>query len=148
MTENMRTARFKLIIRTLVVYYCSQIVREAWSQRGKREWIGMKGIYLADLEIGLYTVKVCTLLTWHVVSSLVKGNLLWDHILQRLRTCLPGSSQVHVARREVPRPAGQDRIVGWYGWWEKVSRKKVLVTYKLYDNFSSISIIAAWLPQR
>lgn len=56
----------KLKIETLVVYYCS---RSRQVHARGMNW-GMKGIYLVDFEIGLYTFKVCTLLTCHVVSSL------------------------------------------------------------------------------
>lgn len=57
---------------------------------------------------------------------------------------LPGSSQVHAARPKAPLPAGPGRIVGYIDWLEvRKAAKNNSETYKLYDNFSSISMIAA-----
>jgi hypothetical protein len=59
----------------------------------------------------------------------------------------PGSSQVHAARPEAPPPAGQGQIVGCVnqvGSGELPEKdKNDAETHKLYDNFSSISMMAA-----
>ena len=58
---------------------------------------------------------------------------------------LPGSSQVHVARPKAPLPAGPGRIVGYIDRLgvRKTAKKNNSEAHKLYDNFSSISMIAA-----